>query len=553
MLSGKVCLLDCAMAGGSVFAVGKRDSPKKREVWDGGRVSAAAVQPPKPPNLASPSTLIDLQTSAAEPFLLSKRDGRCLFDQLRCPPELVPYFCRPSVTVQELIDTGIVNWKQIIKSHRGSCSLHRSMVVIPASLVWPMGFSWSSYIAQNTMLSVCDSAGLHRGSRLAPDLDIPKRFDELHALATDDILMFHTDAKHAEDRLRKVDAAFAKHGVLRHTKKDVDATASGTCIGVDLDSGLFLAPSAASYSNLLLCCIFVSTSVQSFRLTPKQLSALLGLAQWFALLNRPLLSLFSAAYIFARLQPDGFAVEVPAEVKQELLMFSVLSVYCEADLTRPWCGDLVASDASQVFGFGVCVATVGEKRAQEVGRHAERAGAFVRLQGDEPLEKARTGCPLRLKVSRYDFRTVVSHRASYKAHSGALEAAGVTMMLRWVTRSNKRHSCRVAALVDAQAVLHALSKGRSSAATIRTEVKRAGAITLGSDILVRYVYIPSESNPADAPSRGITGKSLQPARRAHEKHTCCDPDCNSTQHTAALEAAFCREFQINSVFDLLVS
>jgi len=40
---------------------------------------------------------------------------------------------------------------------------------------------------------------------------------------------------------------------------------------------------------------------------------------------------------------------------------------------------LVATDASQVFGFGVSVATVGEKRAQEVGRHADCAGAVVRL------------------------------------------------------------------------------------------------------------------------------------------------------------------------------
>ena len=57
----------------------------------------------------------------------------------------------------------------------------------------------------------------------------------------------------------------------------------------------------------------------------------------------------------------------------------MLSVYCEADITRLWCGDLVATDASQVFGFGVSVATVGEKRAQEVGRHADCAGAVVRL------------------------------------------------------------------------------------------------------------------------------------------------------------------------------
>jgi len=98
---------------------------------------------------------------------------------------------------------------------------------------------------------------------------------------------------------------------------------------------------------------------------------------------------------------------------------------------------------------------------------------------------------LRLKVSRHDFRTVVSHRASYKAHNGALEAAGVTMMLQWVMRATRQHSTRVAVLIGAKVVLHALSKGRSSAAAFRTEVKQAGAIALRSNILVRYAQTSS--------------------------------------------------------------
>jgi len=187
---------------------------------------------------------------------------------------------------------------------------------------------------------------------------------------------------------------------------------------------------------------------------------------------------------------DLVARQVPAHVKHELCLFSMLCVYCEADITRPWCGDLVASDASWVFGFGVSVATVG-KGAQEVGRHAGCAAALVGLPGDQSLETSRKGCVLRLKVSQDDFWTVVSHRASYKAHSGALEAAGVTMMLRWVMRATRRHSTRVAVLLGAKAVLHALSKGRSSAAAFRTEVKQAGAIALGSNILVRYAQTSS--------------------------------------------------------------
>ena len=133
------------------------------------------------------------------------------------------------------------------------------------------------------------------------------------------------------------------------------------------------------------------------------------------------------------------ARQVPAHIKHELSTFSVLSVCCEAEITRPWCCVSVAIDASQVLGFGVRVANVGEKLAQEVGEHADRARAVVCLHGDHSFETSRKGGVLHLKLSRHDFRTVVSHRASYKAHSGALEAAGVTMMLRWVTRAKRRH------------------------------------------------------------------------------------------------------------------
>ena len=125
------------------------------------------------------------------------------------------------------------------------------------------------------------------------------------------------------------------------------------------------------------------------------------------------------------------------------------------------------------------------------------------MQEDDGVELFRLGEAYRLPVSKFAFRTLLSTRATYKAHSGALEAAGVTLMLRLITRSAARHSCRVCCLVDAQAVLGAVAKGRSSSGTLGREVARIGAIAVAADLLVRYVYVPSESNPADAPSRGV--------------------------------------------------
>jgi hypothetical protein len=49
-------------------------------------------------------------------------------------------------------------------------------------------------------------------------------------------------------------------------------------------------------------------------------------------------------------------------------------------------------------------------------------------------------------------------------------------------------------------------KGRSSSPTLQKVISKIGALSMMGDIVVKYVYVPSEYNPADAPSRGITSK-----------------------------------------------
>ena len=53
------------------------------------------------------------------------------------------------------------------------------------------------------------------------------------------------------------------------------------------------------------------------------------------------------------------------------------------------------------------------------------------------------------------------------------------------------------------AVKGALQKGRSSAPSIRREVSRIAALTLAGGLNITYLYVPSEYNPADDPSRGV--------------------------------------------------
>ena len=91
-------------------------------------------------------------------------------------------------------------------------------------------------------------------------------------------------------------------------------------------------------------------------------------------------------------------------------------------------------------------------------------------------------------------------------------------MLRHMTGSTARHGHRICALVDAQAVLGAVCKGRSSVGTLQREVRRVGALTMACDLVVRYCYMTSESNPADAPSRGLKAPVSGVKQRSGASH-----------------------------------
>ena len=126
----------------------------------------------------------------------------------------------------------------------------------------------------------------------------------------------------------------------------------------------------------------------------------------------------------------------------------------------------------------------------------------------QPRELRRSGRELRLPLRRRHFKTLLSVRAKIADHSGGLEAAGVVLGMRRLGRKRAWHRHRGAFLVDAQAVMASMQKGRSSAPTLKHAARVAGAMSLACGWRWRFVYLPSESNPADDPSRGA-----KPVRR----------------------------------------
>eukprot|EP00930_Biecheleria_cincta_P034284 TRINITY_DN2370_c0_g1_i2.p1 TRINITY_DN2370_c0_g1~~TRINITY_DN2370_c0_g1_i2.p1 ORF type:complete len:340 (-),score=30.80 TRINITY_DN2370_c0_g1_i2:208-1227(-) len=236
----------------------------------------------------------------------------------------------------------------------------------------------------------------------------------------------------------------------------------------------------------------------------QELAAVMGHLTWFALLNRPSLSSFDEVYAITRSMTEHREA-VPDNVLVEIMVFMCLMPLLEGDLSRGWQEEIVATDASVDFGFGVSTAPAHGDTLRALSRAAANRDTLVRLQRagtDEPAKK-RKGTEFALPLKKSAFRTVISAKRHHDAHSGSLEATALGLGFRWLLRSVTKHSKRTVVLLDAKAVLGASIKGRTSAPTIKRDMRFVSALVLAGDLHVKALYVPSEDNPADAPSRGI--------------------------------------------------
>ena len=303
-------------------------------------------------------------------------------------------------------------------------------------------------------------------------------------------------------------AECGRRGLVENPTKSFDLELSATALGMEVHEGVALLPRSSRVCDLLAGSIDL---LEGATASPLELASFGGVVQWHNLVNRPLFSCLHEYYAFVRQPEEKTERAVPACVLSELALNVGLLALWSTDLTRPWLPCMPATDASGSYGFGYCLAPCSPELAREVAAHAAGHDHHIRLTlaAGDPAELPRAGRELRLPLRRSDFKRVLAVRAKKADHSGALEASAVVLGMRRLARRQRWHRHRGVFLVDAQAVLAALQKGRSSAPTLRHPVKQAGAISLACGWRWRYAYLPSESNPADDPSRGVKPKVRQ--------------------------------------------
>ena len=482
--------------GGTVIAVGKPGGKRQRVVWHGRRVSAAAARPPKPQHLASPTALTFLECK----FRCSKRDASCWFDQLALPAGLRRWMGRPKISQQELCSIGGMTVEEV-----QACLLPGELLdasrVCPVSLTWPMGFAWSSYIAQEFLLDVCRAADLDESRILSCEMATPMSFELAFAAATDDVMIFSDAGEGGTlQAAHNLDAEMQKRGIIRNTAKDVNDELCATCVGVALEHGTRLGVPPARCLAMIVSVMHLLSCAQA---SPKQVQQQLGAQQWFDLLRRCKLSVYNKVYDFIGDPHDTSPRRLPHVVLFELGVGVLLGIFWQVDLRKPFLPLLSATDASTEFGFGGSVARLPADMIRRLARISEKQGDYVVLDGGTTTKPAkRLGQAHQLGLSLDDFVDIFSVKSRHPAHINVLEGDAFLLWLCWILRCRRRHCSRVVVLVDGSVWLGAAAKGRSST-QLNRPLRKAAALEMAGELQVCLILVPSAENASDRPSRGI--------------------------------------------------
>ena len=473
-----------------------------------------------PPDLASPSTFCYQELRPGRRLEVSKRDAACYFDQLRLPPHLTKFMGRPRLYRQELLDAGCSATE--LDGLLAAAGVRSRDGWYPAARVWGMGFSWSSAVGQQVLMSLCADAGLGCSLVLSPAAPVPESLHLQFAVATDDVMIFSDVPGASATAARALDDSLQRGGVERKPQKDINSAHNCRCIGVDLVDGVaWCAPAERIWTTFAELLSLMGRPLAS----PRGMAAFLGRVQWYDLLARAKLACYSKVYEFTRLRPELEPREVSAPVLEELVLSAALIPYWYVDLQRSFTSTVLATDASTSFGYGGCAAEMRIEEVRAMSRLCSQVGEGVTLSDSAPtaLPLPRDGLRvqpkpapvltrrLQLQAKQADFRTVFAVRATRPAHINILEAESLNLGLSWFLRRPDRHNKRLVILLDSRVALGGASKGRSSSGPLLRCLRRTAALTLAGQLQPYYVFVGTSDNPADAPSRGLLRRTRQPA------------------------------------------
>ena len=199
-------------------------------------------------------------------------------------------------------------------------------------------------------------------------------------------------------------------------------------------------------------------------------------------------------------------VRLPNHIVDELRSIALHLPFAVWHMRKELSPELIATDATPTSG-GATAAQISPELAQELWRRSEVRGSPVRLDREEDL-KVSASTPT--EPSKFAsalceclrWRVVSSYTFRQTSHINLQEL-----------RAFKRELCRVASqfsqrgrvqifVNDSKVSVGATAKGRSSSFKVNGLLRSLVPFLLFGDVTIAILWVETQSNPADHPSRG---------------------------------------------------
>ena len=450
-----------------------------RLILDARPANCVFADPPKV-ELPTPDLVARMMTDG-RPFFKLKLDQDNYYHRIKVPEWMIPFFAIAQVRAGDL--------------GRRFCrrfGFRPDEFVYPCFVTMPMGWNHAVFVGQTMHLNFMDTRTSFR-----PEDRITKANDcrldrPRHGVYIDDVFAFGAERDQLVRDKEEYKSESAKVGLFVKPSKELGPTLEPLdVIGLEMDG---VKHTFRLSSRKLRYLVGVTEHVLQVRkCTGHDMSVLVGHWIWAALVRRPVFAVLSAVYTFIE-RADWRCFELWPSVRRELRCLVGLAPLLFAALDASWWSQVVAVDASD-WGLGVKAAASS----------VEDLVSLVVDAGKIPNAPAE---PLRVVdfVADRQWTTIVGSpwlfpELAAAEHIGVREARAFTTGIRWVLSHPSSIDRRIVMLSDSTNVVGAVSKGRSSSFQLLRCLRRISALLLAGGLRVSVVWVPTESNPADEPSR----------------------------------------------------
>lgn len=473
------------IAVNGVFAVPK-DGDALRLIIDARPANCFFVSPPRV-SLPTPDVLSQLSSEPGRDIFVAKLDISDFYHRLKIPVWMRRYFCLPAVLSDE--------FPELLRR------FGPGKKVFPCLTTLPMGFSHAVALAQDAHEHIAETrSGLPATDRIQAGND--GRLNRLrYHIYIDDSSFISTNRQLVEDAQTRHECVLARLDLHVKPSKRQEASAAGVdVVGIELhgkEGTLGLSP-----TKVRKICAVTLSLLDRGSCSGLELSIVVGCWTWAMLTTRPALAIFSSVYKFIQ-AADRHSFCLWESVRKELETVVCLAPLFWLDITDQWAPVVVATDASSI-GQGMVYANVPASLPAQVASVVNSAGFAADGTDDTSAIERRFGLPhsaSSLLVAGCRWKVAISRRWSFSEHINVLEARALSTALVW---SLSRPSCfgkKILFLVDSQVVVAAASKGRSSSHALLRRLRVNSALLLASGSRMAIRWIPTNLNPADAPSR----------------------------------------------------